>query len=343
MIVICILAAALITLPIVTPGFYKPVHLRGAALCFLLAVPAYYLGKYIPIMGGPVAGILLGILAGLIKQPGDRFQPGIKITSKKVLQGAIVLFGFQMDLSRVLAYGSKGISLILITITAALLAAFVFGKLLKVDGQTATLIGVGTAICGGSAIAAVSPIIHADDHKVASSISTIFIFNVLAAFIFPLVGRAAGLDDTSFGMWAGSAINDTSSVTAAGFAFSDAAGQVATVVKLVRTLMIIPISLFLAFIQSRANKTESTVRLSQVFPWFILGFLATCLLNTLAVVPAEATAFLGKCGKFLIIPAMVAIGLGTDFRELLKRGKRPVLLGMFCSLTTALISLSILK
>ncbi len=187
--------------------------LPGIAVCLAIAVPSWLLGKLVPVIGGSVFSILIA----LIWTPGETFKPGIGFTSKKVLQAAVVLLGFGLNLSVVLQTGKQSLPIIVCTIATSLLVAFAMHKPLHLDGDTCTLIGVGSSICGGSAIAATAPVINADDEKVAQSISVIFFFNVLAALLFPLLGQALGLDTSSgesFGIFAGTAVNDTSSVTA---------------------------------------------------------------------------------------------------------------------------------
>ncbi len=156
-------------------------------LAAIIAVPAWLLGKAFPVVGSPVLGILFGMLLAFWKRPAV-FEDGVRYTSKKLLQYSIILLGFEMNLFNVLAVGSQTLALMLFTLTAAFVTAFAAGRLLKIDGKTNTLIGVGTAICGGSAIAATAPVINANDEEVAHSISTIFLFNVIAAFLFPFLG-----------------------------------------------------------------------------------------------------------------------------------------------------------
>lgn len=338
--IVYLLAALVITLPIVTVGFYKRKNWLGIALCLALSLPAWWIGQQIPLAGGPVIGILLGlIIANLVKLP-VAFAPGIKDSSKRILQMAIVLFGFQMNLASVFELGGQALILIAATISVALLVAFFVGKALGFEGNERTLIGVGTAICGGSAIAAVSPIIQAKDEEVVRSISTIFLFNVIAAFAFPLVGHLLGMSDLRFGMWAGSAINDTSSVVAAGYAYSEAAGGIATIVKLTRTLMIVPVCLFFAVRQSRSNQGIGSSLLKS-FPWFVAAFLVACIINTTGIVPAEIAKFWATMGKYCIVIAMVAIGLSCNIRELVQNGSKPILLGLCCSVSVALVSLAL--
>lgn len=186
----------------------------GILLCLVIAVPAWYLGKLFPVVGGPVLAILIGLLVAIIPRKPS-LQSGIQFTSKKVLQYAIILLGFDMNLFHILEVGRQSLAIIIVTISTALIVAYLISRLLKIPSKTAILIGVGSSICGGSAIAATAPVIDADDEDVAKSISTIFLFNVLAAFLFPAAGMALGMSDQGFGMWAGTAVNDTSSVVAA--------------------------------------------------------------------------------------------------------------------------------
>lgn len=317
------------------------VKYQGVLLPALLAVPAWWLGHALPVVGSPVFGILFGMLLAFWSRP-DRLNEGIRFTSKKLLQAAIVLLGFSMNLSSILQVGSQTLVLMLITISITLILAVLAGKALKIGGKTATLIGVGTAICGGSAIAAAAPVIDADSEEVAQAISTIFLFNVLAALVFPTIGRLLAMNDFTFGVWAGTAVNDTSSVVAAGYSFSNAAGDLAVIVKLTRTLMIIPVSLILAFLTTRqtaGSRAGGKVSLIKIFPWFVLGFLAAALMNTGLALPDMVTSFLAQAGKFLIVMAMAAIGLNTRLPKLIRSGGRPVLLGLICWITLAIVAL----
>ncbi len=313
--------------------------LWGLGLSLLLAVPALFLGRTIPVVGGPVFGILFGMLAAFRKRP-ERFEAGIRYTSKKVLQGAIVLLGFEMNLFNVLKVGGESLFVMIFTMAAAFLTAWFVSRILELRGNTPVLIGVGTAICGGSAIAAAAPVIEADDKEVAYSISTIFLFNVAAVFLFPAAGHLLAMTDTGFGMWAGTAINDTSSVVAAAYSFSGPAGAYATIVKLTRTLLIVPVTLVLAFVTARRRPgKEGGFKPSKVFPWFVLGFILASVVCTLEVVPPEVESALVRAGKFLIITAMASIGLNTDIRKLLGNGRKPILLGLSCWAAVACTSL----
>lgn len=336
-----VLLAMLITLPIASLGYYSKKNLPGALLCLLLASIAWFLGRLFPVAGGAIIAILLGILLANFWSYPQIYKAGISATSKRVLQSAIVLFGFQMNLGNVLVLGYQGLILICATIVTALLLAYVIGKALRVQTEEQVLIGIGTAICGGSAIAAVAPVIKAGEREVVTAISTIFFFNVLAVFIFPLVGHIFLMSDLRFGMWCGVAINDTSSVVAAAYSYSDVAGETATVVKLTRTLMIIPATFILAIRQVKKAGQAGSFRFSKVFPWFVAAFFAACVMNSINLIPAQVSIFWGSMGKYCIMVAMAAIGLNTNLRELIRHGKKPLFLGGCCSVAVALVSLLI--
>lgn len=310
----------------------------GIFLSLIIAIPAYYLGKLFPIIGGPVFGILVGMIVAIWERPVI-FNEGIRFSSKKILQASIILIGLEMNFFNVLNVGGQSLLVMVFTLTIAFVTAWIAGRYLKLSGNIPTLIGVGTAICGGSAIAATAPVIEANEKEVAYSISTIFLFNIAAVFIFPLSGHLMGMSDTGFGIWAGTAINDTSSVVAAGYSYSDAAGNLATIVKLTRTLMIVPITLVLAIITSRKHIGKSNFSFIKVFPWFIFGFLAASVLSTIAIFPDYLLKALVQIGKFFIIMAMVSIGLNTHLKQLISNGIRPILLGLSCWLAVALVSI----
>ena len=317
----------------------KKEHIHGILLALVIAIPAWLLGRQFPIIGGPVFGILLGMLLAGINRPAA-LEPGIAFTGKKILQYAIILLGFEMNLFHVLDIGSQSFSVMIFTLLTAFMTAWGVGRLLHLDRNTTTLIGAGTAICGGSAIAAVAPVIGAKDKDIAFSISTIFLFNVLAVFIFPFLGHLMNMSDLGFGMWAGTAVNDTSSVVAAGYSYSEEAGGLATIVKLTRALMIVPVCLVFALLMAREKSGQGQgFKLGKIFPWFILWFVAASIVNTTGVLPAELAHALGSLGKFAIVLAMCAIGLNTRLMELVRHGLAPIALGFCCWVAVACMSL----
>jgi len=320
----------------------------GIIVCLAITVPAWLIGNYFAVVGGPIFGILFGIALRTAYPPVvTRFNSGVKFTSKTLLQVSIILLGFGMNLFLVFQVGSQSLFVMLFTLSTAFLTAFFVGKALKINGKTTTLIGVGTSICGASAVASAAPVIKADEVDVAHAISTIFLFNVIAVFIFPALGHLMGMNDTGFGMWAGTAINDTSSVVAAAASWSASVGNnvalaFATIVKLTRTLMIVPITFVLAVITSRRTKTEvdgPSFNFAKVFPWFIIGFVLAAIINTFAGLSANASNLLSDVGKFMIIMAMTAIGLNTNLKSMLSSGYKPIILGLCCWFAVAGVSL----
>lgn len=327
--------------------------LLGIIVCFGIALLANFLGIFLPIVGGPVFAILLGMLIGLFWKNKGKASAGIKFTSKKILQWAVILLGFGMNLNVVLKTGKQSFPIILATITTSLLLAFLVHKIFKIPGKISTLIGVGSSICGGSAIAATAPVINADDEEVAQSISVIFFYNVLAAILFPVLGKILGFDTLTgeaFGIFAGTAVNDTSSVTAAASTWDsmwNLGSQTldkAVTVKLTRTLAIIPITLILAIIQTKKEKSDmqNKVSLKKIFPFFILWFILASVITTIAVNLGVSSMFFApfkKISKFMIVMAMSAIGLNTDIVKLVKTGGKPLFLGAVCWLGITLVCL----
>ena len=317
--------------------------LAGILVCLVIAVPSWLLGKKFPVIGGAVTAILAGMIIAMFWQSRGRAEEGIKWTSKYILQSAVVFLGFGMNLSVVLQTGKQSLPIIVCTISTSLLIAWALHKAMHIPGNISTLVGVGSSICGGSAIAATAPVIGADDSEVAQAISVIFFFNVLAAIFFPILGHAIGFDTTSgnaFGIFAGTAINDTSSVTAAASTWdsmwnlgSETLDKAVTV-KLTRTLAIIPITLVLAMLRAKKNTSQvSGFSLRKAFPLFVLFFVLASVFTTIALslgVSASVFAPLKELSKFMIIMAMAAIGLNSNFVKLIKSGGKPILLGACC-------------
>ena len=339
----------------------------GIGLCAAIAIPCWFLGEALPVVGGPVFAILIGMVIALWwKQPArGTVQDGIAFTAKKVLQYAVILLGFGLNLAQIAAVGAESLPIILTTIATALIVGYILYRVLSVDSAIATLIAVGSSICGGSAIAATAPVIRAKDEQVAQAISVIFLFNVVAALIFPTLGGMLGMSNEGFGLFAGTAVNDTSSVTAAAAAWdgmhpgSNALDQ-ATIVKLTRTLAIIPITLVLGIWVARRESRDpialeaqghSVVKpagklggfsLRRALPVFILLFLAASVITTIAVSAGiDAAVFepLKTLSKFFIVMAMAAIGLNTDLVKLVKSGGKPILMGLICWICIAGASL----
>ena len=328
-------------------------NFKGILVCFLIAIPSWLIGKSFPVIGGPVIAILAGMVITCFWTEKGTAESGIKWTSKIILQTAVVLLGFGMNLGVILQTGKQSLPIIISTISTSLIIAWLLRKVLNVPSNTSILVGVGSSICGGSAIAATAPVIDADDTEVAQAISVIFFFNVIAAVLFPVLGNALGFDTTSgnaFGVFAGTAINDTSSVTAAAstwdslYTLGSATLDKAVTVKLTRTLAIIPITLVLAFIRTRNSKAEGKkVEFKKIFPMFILYFVLASVITTIATsagVSADVFTPLKTLSKFFIVLAMSAVGLNTNIIKLIKTGGKPLALGFCCWIGITIASLS---
>ena len=326
---------------------------KGILVCLVMAVPCWLLGQRFPIVGGPVFGILAGMIVTLLWHDKSAAQPGISFVSKKVLQYAVILLGFGMNLSVIWQTGKQSLPIILVTITTSLVVAWLLHKLMHIPGKISTLVGVGSTFdLMKTAVAATASVIDADDEEVAQAISVIFFFNMLAAIFFPALGALLGFSTTNgeaFGIFAGTAINDTSSVTAAASTWDSLYGlgsqtlDKAVTVKLTRTLAIIPITLVLAFVRTKRAKTDGTkVNFKKIFPMFILYFLLASVITTICVsagVSASVFTPLKTLSKFLIVMAMCAVGLNTNIVKLVKTGGKPLIMGFCCWVGIAGMSL----
>lgn len=320
----------------------------GVLICLVIAVPAWLLGQHFEVVGGPVFAILIGMVVALGWKNQGKAKSGITFTSKKILQLAVVLLGFGMNLGSVLQVGGQSLPIIVSTIATSLIVSYLLYKAMGMDANISTLIGVGSSICGGSAIAATAPVIGADDEEIAQAISVIFLFNVIAALIFPTLGGALGLSNEGFGLFAGTAVNDTSSVTAAAAAWDGMHPgantlDTAAIVKMTRTLAIIPITLVLALLRTRREGRQggTQVNIKKIFPWFVLLFLLASIITTVLPIPAGVVSFLKNASKFFIVMAMAAIGLNTDIVKLVKTGGKPIFMGFCCWVAIAAVSLGV--
>ena len=330
-------------------------NLSGIIVCFGIAIPSWLLGRIFPVIGGAVIAIITGMIITMFWNDKGKVESGIKWTSKMILQAAVVLLGFGMNLGVIFQIGKQSLPIIICTITTSLIIARIMRKVLKVPANTSILVGVGSSICGGSAIAATAPVIDADDDEIAQSIAVIFFFNVIAAIFFPMLGKAIGFDTVhgdAFGIFAGTAINDTSSVTAAAstwdsmWALGSETLNKAVTVKLTRTLAIIPITLILSLIRARENvkdgKQSASFSLKKSFPIFILYFVIAVIITTFCVhigINSEVFHPIKELSKFMIIMAMAAIGLNSNVIKLIKSGGKPIAVGASCWFGITVVSL----
>lgn len=323
--------------------------LPGLLLSLAIAVIATMLNQYVHLIGASVFALLLGMFINFFMKDTKKYKDGITFTSKKLLKVAIVLLGTSLSVSQIIHVGKYSLVVMVFTLAAAFGFGYFIGKIFNMNWKLSSLISAGTGICGGTAVATLSQVIDADDSDVAYAISATFIFDVIMVILFPIMGTALGLSDMAFGLWAGTAVNDTSSVVAAGYAYSDAAGDFATIVKLTRTLSIIPVVLAFSYLNEKlklknddgANLTHKKVNLKKIFPWFILLFLGAALLNSIGLIPATLSSSLATLSKFLMVMALAAIGLKTDIRDVKKSGPLPMLHGFLISTIVVIVALMV--
>ncbi len=307
-----------------------------------MAALATLAARFLPLAGAPVLAIVLGVALRALWPLPERCRPGLAFAARTVLQAAIVVSGFALSFVTVVRTGLTTLPVTLGTIAVALVLAPLIGRALRLDGVLQRLVGVGTAICGASAIAAVATVIEPAESEIALAVATVFFYNVVAVLVFPPLGHLMALSQDAFGLWAGTAINDTSSVVAAGYAYGREAGDHATIVKLTRATLILPIVGVLALLRARAQRgSGARVPWRRIVPWFIVWFLAAALVNTGGVVPAGWHGPIGLLATFLISVALAAIGLQTELAKLLRSGARPLALGFCLWVAVALSSLAI--
>ena len=320
----------------------------GFAAALAIAWIAKFAEGLLPIhmISASVIALFIGMILNGIQKPGKVFAPGIKFTSKKMLKFAIILLGASLNITTIMHVGSVSLIVMVFTLLTCFGGGYFVGRALGLNWKLSNLISAGTGICGGSAIAAISPVIDAEDTDIAYAMSATFIFDMVMIVLFPIMGHAMGLSDAAYGLWSGTAVNDTSSVVAAGYAFSEAAGDFAVMVKLTRTLAIIPTVIVFTLINIRlkrkamtAGDTNVSLNVKSVFPYFILGFLALSMINSLGLIPAAASALMKEISKFLMIAALAAIGLNTSFSEMRKSGHAPMVHGFIISALVVIVAL----
>ena len=320
----------------------------GLALCIVIAAAANGAASLAPIVGAPVFAIAIGVVVtNSLRGPLQLTSLRIGDVSKLCLKGGIILLGASLDLGAIVHTGLVSLPVLMLTIAAGLVSALFIGRLFDVDWRMRCLIGMGTTICGASAIAALAPVIRARAEEIAYSISVIFFFNMVAVFVFPTIGHLLSLSDPGFGLWAGTAVNDTSAVVAAGFAYSHDAGTIATIVKLTRTTLIIPLvigfGLLLPLFEQRTKTGDDESlarRVYQAVPVFIVLFVVASLLNTLGLLGHFAPS-VQLAGRWVLVVALAAVGLQGHWRAFVGAGTRPLLLGLVTWAAVALTSLGI--
>lgn len=322
----------------------------GVAICFAVAALSVFLEKLIPgeLLGASIIALFAGTIINSFFHPAW-IKPALKFTSKKILKAAIILLGASLSVSTIMSVGKMTFFVMIFTFAMCFGGGYFVRKFFGLNWKLGNLISAGTGICGGSAIAAIAPVIDADDKDIAFAMSSTFLFDMVMIALYPLMGKALGMSDIAYGIWAGTSVNDTASVVASGYAFSEAAGDFATMVKLTRTIAIIPTVLVFAYIGTRIKQKEmkaenngQKVNLLKIVPWFIGGFLLLAVLNSIGFIPAAVSGIMKSASKFLMVTALAAIGLGTSITDFKKAGLSPMFYGITIDTLVTLTALIVI-
>lgn len=322
----------------------------GVLICFLLAGVSVFLEDIIPggILGASIIALFLGTIINSFFHPAW-IKPALKFTSKRILKVAIILLGASLSIDTIMSVGKMTFLVMIFTFLMCFGGGYFIRKIFGLNWKLSNLISAGTGICGGSAIAAISPVIDADDKDIAFAMSSTFIFDMVMVALYPIMGELLGMSDIAYGIWAGTSVNDTASVVASGYAFSEIAGDFATMVKLTRTIAIIPTVLVFAFIGTRIKQKElkksgdgKKVNILKIIPWFIGGFLLLAIFNSVGWIPEALGATMKTTSKFLMVTALAAIGLNTSITDFKKAGLRPMFYGITIDTLVTLTALLVI-
>ena len=322
----------------------------GVAICFAVAALSVLVEKLIPgeLLGASIIALFMGTIINSFFHPAW-MKPALKFASKKILKAAIVLLGASLSIRTIMSVGQMTFFVMIFTFAMCFGGGYFIRKLFGLNWKLSNLISAGTGICGGSAVAAIAPVIDADDKDIAFAMSSTFLFDMVMIALYPLMGKALGMTDIAYGIWAGTSVNDTASVVASGYAFSEAAGDFATMVKLIRTIAIIPTVLVFAWIGVRMKKKEmqatgdgKKVNMMKIIPWFIGGFLLLAVLNSVGCIPVAVAAGIKSTSKFLMVTALAAIGLSTSITDFKKAGLKPMFYGITIDTLVTLTALVVI-
>ena len=328
----------------------RGMFILGIAICIAVAILSIMLEKLIPgdLLGSSIIALFMGTIINIFFHP-NWIKPALKFTSKKILKAAIILLGASLSVNTIMSVGKMTFFVMVFTFAMCFGGGYFVRKLFGLNWKLSNLISAGTGICGGSAVAAIAPVIDADDKDIAFALSSTFLFDMIMVALYPIMGTVLGMSDIAYGIWAGTSVNDTASVVASGYAFSEAAGDFATMVKLTRTIAIIPTVLVFAYIGTRIKQKElqtgsdgKKVNILKIIPWFIGGFLALAIANSVGVIPLEISNIMKGASKFLMVTALAAIGLGTSIADFKKAGLSPMFYGITIDTLVTLTALAVI-
>jgi uncharacterized integral membrane protein (TIGR00698 family) len=300
------------------------------------------------IFGAVTIGLLLGIVVANVR-PAPQVDAGAKLAKAWFLPLGILLLGARLSLADILSTGLGAVAVLVVDIVLVLVVTLALGRALGLPSRLSALIGVGTSICGNTAIAATAPVIKAQERDVSFAVATITLFGTAAVIVYPLIGHALGMSDVLFGYWAGAAVNDTSQVTATAFSYSIEAGETATIVKLTRNTLMVPVifAVGLWFASREARHTDAEERRGwlgsahKAVPPFLLGFLALALVNSAGLIPETLVDVLTRVSQVFIVMALVGVGLTTKVAQLRQTGPAPFLMGLAVAVMLSVVSLAL--
>ena len=318
--------------------------LPGLLLVMVVSVVARLASGVSGFVPDAVIGLILGALVKNSVGVPTVSDAGIKFTHRFLLRTAIILLGASLSFGAIVGKGGQALPVILICLVASFSLSLLLARTFRLSARVGALLGAGTAICGATAILAVGPLILATEAEVAYAIGTVFTYNALAIIFYPYIGHALHLGNTGFGTWAGTAVNDTSAVVATGLIYSTQAGQIATVVKLTRTVLLVPMAMGIGmFFGLRGGRSAGEkIGVWKMMPWFVVGFLGMAVLNTMGLFPLAVVDGLTEIAKFLIVMVLASVGLGMGFEQIRKLGAKPLLIGLFVGAVMGVVSLGLI-
>ena len=323
----------------------------GVGLMAAIALLAFAINAAAPAVSGIIAAIVIGIALRNTIGLNPALQAAVAVASKRGLQVGIILLGTGLSVSAVVETGGQAFLAIVLSVVTTLAIVAALARRFGIPRNLAVLIAAGTAICGATAIMALAPLVRARATEVSFAIAVITLFGTAAIAVYPLIGHALAMTEHAFGTWAGMAIHETAQVIAAAFQYGDAAGETATIVKLTRTTLLVPLAIALAAVTARDERrstpdgAKGSARRSvwRTFPWFVVGFVIAALVNSLGWLPASASAVLPTVAKALITFAMAGVGMSTDLRDVRRIGPAPMTVGLIGAGVMAVVSFALLR
>ena len=298
-------------------------YLPGVFLCALLGLAGRSLGQTLPALGSATSAILIGLVVGNLFKLSERFKPGIRFCEKKVLELAVACMGFSLSLQLLSSLGWTAALVILAAVSTALGMAVILSRFVKMPSSTVLLVGVGTAICGSSAIAAAAPLIAKDRKDIGISVGVVSLLGIVGIFVIPMWSQLLGFDVEGAGLMVGGTLQAVGHVVAAGFTMGDEVGSLAVTIKMGRVAMLIPLVLYLTMNQNQESSSSKSINV----PWYLVAFLVAATIVSMGLLPTDVVAQIKTADKLILTIAMGAIGLSINFKSMRKQASKALLYG----------------